>query len=66
MCNEKGHRALNCPKNTNKSNAKKFLKETENKNDDLALLTALSANIINEDDWHIDSGATMHMTKRKD
>lgn len=66
VCNEKGHRALNCPKNTNKPNAKKSFKESEKKNDDLALLTALSANIINKDDWYIDSGATIHMTKWKD
>ncbi|KMQ82572.1 retrovirus-related pol polyprotein from transposon tnt 1-94 [Lasius niger] len=66
VCNEKGHRALDCPKNTNKLNSKKSLKETEKKTDDLALLTALSAKIINKDDWYIDSGATMHMTKRKD
>lgn len=48
---EKGHRALDCPKNTNKPGTKKSSKKNGKKADDLTLLTALSANMINQDDW---------------
>lgn len=34
--------------------------------DDLALLTALSANVVTQDDWYVDSGVTTHMTKHED
>lgn len=50
-CNKYGHYKSQCRKNNNQNNF-------------AAIFSAYSS--LNPDDWYIDSGATMHMTKRSD
>lgn len=53
-CNEYGHFKNQCTVQVQKSNQNTFA----------AIFSAYST--LNQDDWYIDSGATMHMTRRSD
>lgn len=61
-CHQPGHYKNNCFKK-NREQAK----QNEGKKDDKkALLTAFSAFVHSDSSWFVDSGATTHMTPRKD
>ncbi|KAJ8717784.1 hypothetical protein PYW07_005714 [Mythimna separata] len=56
-CNEYGHFKNQC------TSQKNYSKKT-NQNNFSAIFSAYST--LNQDDWYIDSGATMHMSRRSD
>lgn len=69
-CKQVGHLKYNCPNKNiaEKSSVKKdFQKKSDKKSGDKALLTALGVSgTFKPTDWFVDSGATNHMSARKD
>lgn len=58
ICNKYGHVSKNC------RNKKK--EQKSNENTDSSYVAVLSATINNDNNWYIDSGASMHMTMNRD
>lgn len=62
----KGPRCFNCNKYGHISKQCKTKKKEENSSKDSGYVAVFSATLSNDGDWYVDSGASMHMTMKRD